>query len=132
MVKCQLFSVDVSPYRNEYSSVFGVIAEYLEVTDSFGTDFVSHVSLRHKMSYFWDKIAFARLKRLCRSRMLCTLKVSRVICSVLFWLVFSQHPVSRAASPRCCFDHRSGVVSGFGPSPCFLVFPIRCILVFFK
>ena len=102
----ETFLVDVLSFLN--------IWKLWRKRDSFGTDFVSHVSLRQKTSYFRVKIAFARVKRLCRSRMLLTLKVSRVICSVLFSLVFSQHPVSRAASSRCCFDHRSGVVPGFG------------------
>ena len=86
------FSVGVLSFLN--------IWKLLRKRDSLVTDFVSHVSLRHKTSYFRVKLAFARVKRLCRSRMLCTLKASRVICSVLFSLVFSQHPVSRAASSQ--------------------------------
>ena len=88
----EIFSVDVLSFLN--------IWNLLRKIDSFGTDFVSHVSLRHNTLYFRVKIAFARDKRLCRSRTLCTLKLSRVMCSVLFSLVFSHHPVSRAASSQ--------------------------------
>ena len=88
----ETFSVDLLSLLN--------IWKLLRKRESFGTDFVSHVSLRHKTWYFWVKIEFARVKQLCRSRTLCTLKVSRVICSVLFLLLFSHHPVSRAASSQ--------------------------------